>query len=164
MGEMQAFVQLNWFNLVQSAGIIASLLFAATTIRRDSKSHRMTALLALDEQHRDLWSELHRRPELGRILAMEVDLVGHPVSLAESEFLNTVFVHYCTGWRLATEHKILAEDDLKRDMRDFLSRPVPLQVWMETTHTRERRFVAFAESARTAEDPSICARQTKYSD
>lgn len=148
MGEVQAFVQLNWFNLVQSAGIMASLLFAATTIRRESKTHRMNALLALDEQHRELWSELHRRPELRRILAHEVDLVGNPVSIAESEFLNTVFVHYCTGWRLAAEHGVLFEDDVRRDIVDFLMRPIPVQVWRDTAATREKRFVAFVEDAR----------------
>ena len=40
----------------------------------------------------------------------EVDLLAQPVTTAEEEFLNTVFVHFCTGWRLATEHGVLAED------------------------------------------------------
>ena len=146
MGFIDLF-QDNWFNLVQSVGIVASLLFAAVTVRRESKAHQMTALLALDEQHRDLWSELHRRPELGRVLAPEVDLVGKPVTTAESEFLNTVFVHFCTGWRLAAEHGVFSEDDLRRDLVGFLARPIPHQVWKQTLNIREQRFVAFVEAA-----------------
>lgn len=141
------FVQLNWFNLVQSAGIIASLLFAATTIRRESRRQMMTVLLSLNEQHRDLWSELHRRPELARILDPNPDLVATPVTPAEFEFLNTVFVHYCTGWRLATEHGVLSVHDLQRDLGDFLSRPIPLQVWHQSLQTRELQFAAFVQSS-----------------
>jgi len=148
MGEISAFVEANWFNLVQSAGIVASLLFAGVTLRRESRSRKMTALLALDEQHRDLWSELHRRPDLGRILADEVDLVGSPITTSEAEFLNTVFVHFCTGWRLAAEHHVFSEDDLRRDIVGFLARPIPLQVWERTTGIREKRFLEFVEEAR----------------
>jgi len=61
MGEFAAFLEANWFNVVQSVGIVASLLFTAITLRQESKSKMMTALLALEEQHRELWSELHRR-------------------------------------------------------------------------------------------------------
>ncbi|HAB17989.1 MAG TPA: DUF6082 family protein [Verrucomicrobiota bacterium] len=148
MGNWPAFLETNWFNLVQSVGIIAGLIFTAVTIRRDSKSHRMTALLALEEQHRELWSELHRRPELARILAGKVDLVASPITTAETEFLNTVFVHFCTGWRLAKEHKILSTEDLARDISEFLSRPIPQQVWQQSRSTREKRFVAFVEGHR----------------
>lgn len=147
MADLFPLLESNWFNLVQSVGIVASLLFAAVTIRRESRAHQMTALLALDEQHRDLWSELHRRPELARILAPEVDLVGKPVTTAESEFLNTVLVHFCTGWRLAAEHGVFSEDDLRRDLVAFLARPIPHQVWKQTLTIREQRFVAFVETA-----------------
>lgn len=147
MADLFPLLESNWFNLVQSVGIVASLLFAAVTIHRESRAHQMTALLALDEQHRDLWSELHRRPELARILAPEVDLVGKPVTTAESEFLNTVFVHFCTGWRLAAEHGVLSVDDLQRDLVGFLARPIPHQVWKQTLNIREQRFVAFVEAA-----------------
>ncbi|HAB19275.1 MAG TPA: hypothetical protein PLX89_07195 [Verrucomicrobiota bacterium] len=147
MGNLPAFLESNWFNVVQSVGIVASLVFTAITIRRDSKSHRMTALLALEEQHRELWSELHRRPELGRILSAEVDLVANPITTAEKEFLNTVFVHFCIGWRLAKEHKVLSVEDLRRDLWDFVLKPIPSQVWHETKNTRERAFVRFAAEA-----------------
>jgi len=153
MADLVPFLESNWINLVQSTGIVASLLFAAVTIRREARTHKMTTLLALDQQHRELWSELHQRPELARILSLEVDLVGQPVTIAETEFLNTVFVHYCTGWRLAAEHGVFSEDDLRRDIADFLARPIPLQVWRQTSGTREQRFVAFVERVRVQVTP-----------
>lgn len=148
MGAFAAFLEANWFTVIQSVGIIASLLFAAVTLRQESKSKRMTALLVLQEQHRDLWSELHRRPELTRILEPAPDLVAKPVTAAEAEFLNTVFVHFCTGWRLATEHRILSPSDLERDIVTFLDIPIPLQVWLRTIGIREKRFLEFVEKAR----------------
>lgn len=110
----------------------------------------MSALLALEEQHRELWSELHRCPELARILEPAPDLIALPVTPAESEFLNTVFVHFCTGWRLAAEHRVLSVKDLGRDIRQFLQNPIPLQVWNRTTGIREKRFVEFVERVRAA--------------
>lgn len=150
MDDLLAFAQLNWFNLFQTLGIVASLVFTAMTLRGAARERRMTALLTLQEQHRELWSQLHQRPDLVRVLDVEVDLVGNPLSAAEREFLNTVFVHYCTGWRLAKDHRILALEDLQRDLLDFLSRPVPAQVWKDTVPTRERGFVDFVHQARAA--------------
>lgn len=137
----------NWFNLLQSLGIVGSLVFTAIAMRRETKSRHLETLLSLGEHHRELWSELHRRPDLSRVLADEVDLVGQPVTTAEEEFLNTAFVHFCTGWRLATEHGVLAEDDLRRDIGQFLSHPIPRQVWKTTRQIREESFVRFGDKA-----------------
>ena len=48
----------NWFSLLQSIGIISGFVFTALTLRRDTKSRKRTEVLALTQQHRELWSEV----------------------------------------------------------------------------------------------------------
>lgn len=132
--------------MVQSGGIIGGLFFAAISARQDAKARRLNAALSLAQQHREIWSELHRRPELGRILQGDVDLVSQPTTVQEEEFLNVAFVHVQVGWEIAQSGSIVEEDTLRSDMRHFLSYPLPRSVWNRTKGHREPGFVTFMES------------------
>jgi hypothetical protein len=137
----------NWFSLLQGTGIIGGLFFTAMSIRRDTKARRTTDLLALAQQHRDLWAELHRKPELGRILKEGVDLVSGPIKPAEEEFLNVVFVHFYTGWLLANQGALalIPKDALAADIRNFFNLPIPKSVWQQTINSRDPHFVEFVD-------------------
>lgn len=147
MGAALAWFADNWFSTVQSAGIIGGLLFAALAARQEARTRRSGNLLAFTSQHRELWSEVHRRPELARILQSEVDLVGLPMTVAEEEFLNTVFVHVQTGWELARKDGLMSTKVLATDMRNFLSNPLPRLAWERRRTSREPRFVAFMDAS-----------------
>ena len=135
----------NWVNLLQGAGIVGSLLFTAVALRQGARSLRLSALLKLTEHHRELWSEVHRRPELARVLAPEVDLVRDPVTPAEEEFLNIVLVHFQTGWEMAVRHRMVSREAYGRDLMEFLALPIPRDVWNRTRPHRDPPFVQFVE-------------------
>ena len=97
------------------------------------------------QQHRELWSEVHRRPELGRILEETADLVAKPITVAERVYLNLVIIHFNTGWQLAREGTLLKLKTLALDARNFFSLPVPRTVWEQTKSVREHQFVAFID-------------------
>jgi len=147
VGAFGAWLETNWFTLVQSVGIVGSLWFAVAAFRREVASRKVGDLLTLSQHHRDLWSEVHRRPELGRVLQREVDFVASPISLAEEEFLNVVIVHFQTSWLLAREGAMLTLDVLAADVRWFFSLPLPRAVWQRTREFRDPIFVEFVESA-----------------
>ncbi len=149
MSHVVPWLSQNWFTLLQGIGIIAGLIFTGISLRRETLSRRMNALLTLTEQHRELWSEVHRRPDLGRILAAEVDLLGHPITTAEEEFLNIVFVHFSTGWEMSVRHRLISRDAFREDVRRFFSLPIPNQVWERTKAVRDPRFVRFVDGCRT---------------
>lgn len=136
----------NWFILLQSAGIIGSLLFAGSTIRLEAKARKLSDLLALTEQHRELWKEVRERPELARISRADVDLIAHPITEQEEEFLNMVIVHFNTGWLLAREGALLTLEVLAQDAVSFFSLPIPRAVWQQTRQNRDPNFVSFVES------------------
>jgi hypothetical protein len=135
----------NWFLLVQGIGIFCGLLFTSMSIRRDVKSRRVSNLLDLTKQHRELWNEVHRQPELQRVFDADADLVAKPVSIAEEEFLLVVIVHFSTGWLLAREERLLTLGALAADARWFFSLPLPRFVWAQTKSARDPRFVSFIE-------------------
>ena len=136
----------NWFSLVQSGGIVASLIFTAWSLRRDGRERRTATRLGLAEHHRELWAEVHRRPDLARLLRDDVDLVAGPVTPAEEEFLNVAIYHFQTCWELSREGQLLSGKALELDARSFFNHPIPNAVWTRSRHRRDPAFVAFIES------------------
>ena len=146
MDALYVWLDSNWFTLLQSLGIVGGLLFTTATLRRDRKGRRVTDLLTLTAQHRELWSEVHRRPELARVLRAEVDLIGSPITFAEQEFLNVVIVHFCLGWQLARAGSLVTMEAIKVDIRSFFAKPIPQRIWHETKGERDPQFVRFVDS------------------
>ena len=135
----------NWFSVLQGAGIIGSLLFTGISLRKDIAARRFTDLLAVTTEHRELWSEAHRRPDLERVLATQIDLVSRPLTTAEDEFLNIIIVHFQTGWELAQQKGTVAMEELELDARHFFSLPLPHEVWTQSRFRRNPRFVEYID-------------------
>ena len=147
MTPFLAWLDTNWFSLLQSLGIAGGLLFTAVTVHRDAQHRHVSNMLTLLEQHRDLWSEVHTRPELARVMATEVDLVTRPLTVAEERFLNLVIVHFHTGWQLARDGVIHSLAVMAADAQGFFSLPLPRAVWDQSKAQREPDFVHFVDAA-----------------
>ena len=158
MASIPLWLEQNWLNIFQSAGIVGSLFFTAYTLKRDSKARQASDILKLSEQHRELWAEVYRNPELRRITDEKADLIlSRGASPQEEEFLNLVFVHTYTTWLMAKNETLpfLNLEMLGIDMGTFLKKPVPLAVWKATKAGRDPEFVKFMEqSIATAESSS----------
>src|SRR5262245_33463143 len=83
----------KWFTLLQSAGIIGSLLFTAIELHDDAKSRRASNLIEITKAHRDIWSQLYQHPELARITKFDVDLKKRPATIKEEIFVRAVILH-----------------------------------------------------------------------
>lgn len=149
MAEFFPWAQSNWFNLIQTAGIIGTVIFAGVGVHREAKAREVENLLTLAQHHRILWDGFAANPSLQRVLALQADTVKHPPTLAEADFLNRVFVHYQTGWRVAKAGGITTLAEMKEDVRGFFSLPLPHAVWEKTKKYRNRRFVRFVKRALT---------------
>jgi hypothetical protein len=142
-----AWLDQNWFTLVQTLGIIGSVCLTAAALRRDARARKVGDYLALAAHHRELWSEVPRNAELVRVLQPEIDLVASPLSPAETEFLNLVIVHFQSGWLLAQGGGLITLNVLANDANSFFALPLPRVVWEETRHMRDPKFVSFIEQA-----------------
>jgi hypothetical protein len=143
---LSGWVRENWFTLLQGIGIVAGLFFTAVSIRQQTRARRISDLLTLTAQHRELWGEIQRQPLLSRVLSRNVDLIANPISAIEEEFLNTVIVHFSTGWQLARDGALVPLKAMRVDTRMFFSLPIPRAVWEQSKPIRDPKFVRFVES------------------
>jgi hypothetical protein len=102
-------------------------------------------LLTLTQQHRELWSEIHRRPELARIMDPDADLLAQPLTVAEERMVNLIFVHFQTGWELARAGTFNTPENMAADVRGFFTLPLPRAVWHASRATRDPAFVRFID-------------------
>ena len=147
MEDISSWVGDNWFNIIQTAGIIGSLLMAAAAANREARAKEIENILTLSEHHRNLWTVIAQRPELERIFQTDVDVLKSPATVVEAVFLNEVVVQFLTGWRVATAGGVTTLGELAADVRGFFSLPLPRAVWERSKNYRNRRFVKFVEKA-----------------
>lgn len=120
---------------------------AAAAANREAKAKEVENLLTLSEHHRELWGAVPQRKDLERIFLADVDAELKPATVAETEFLNLVIVHFQTGWRIAKAGGITTLEEMTADVRGFFSLPLPRSVWEKTKEFRNPKFVRFVERA-----------------
>lgn len=147
MGEIPSWVKVNWFNLIQTAGIIGGLMLTAAAGMREAKAREIENLLTVFANHRELWNGLSQRRDLDRIFKTDVDLEHVPITTAEEEFINLVMVHYQMGWRIAKAGGITTLKELEADVCGFFRLPLVDAVWETTKGRRNSAFVRFVERA-----------------
>ena len=143
---MEAWLAENWFDLAQTVGIIGGLLFTAHAIRRDERARAITNTIAVNEQYSQIWHEFYERPELARILEKNADLNQKPVSNDEALFVKTLLLHLDVVRRTMKAGIFVKIQGLQKDIRDFLTLPIPNAVWNKIKPFQDRDFVAFVES------------------
>jgi hypothetical protein len=67
--------------------------------------------------------------------------------VAEELFLNEAITHYMTGWRIAKSGGITTLNELRTDVKWFLSLPLPHAVWEKNKGFKNRKFVRFVRKA-----------------
>ena len=68
----------NSFALIQTIGIVGSLLFTGWSLKIDANVRQVQNLITITAHHRDIWSEIYKRPELSRIIDPKADLDKTP--------------------------------------------------------------------------------------
>lgn len=135
----------NLFDLLSTIGVIGGLFFAAITLREDTKTRKVSNLLAITANHREVWQEFFTRPDLSRILDGTVDLRRRPIRPDEEVFVNMVILHLSSMYEALKGELVVKQEGLRRDAGSFFSLPIPKIVWERTKLVQNRDFVAFVE-------------------
>jgi hypothetical protein len=133
----------HWLDLLQSIGIVASLLFSHLSFRADVKARRVSNTFAVTAQHREIWSQLVRHPELARILEKGVDLDKNPITAAEETFVLALIHHLGATVEAIDAGILIAPEGLPSDIRSFFSLPIPREVWGRFRSIQNRQFATF---------------------
>jgi plasmid maintenance system killer protein len=143
--EVSRWLTEHWFDLLQTVGIVGSLLFAAYTTRKDVRARKIGNSIAINEQYRQIWKELYERPELSRVLEKAVDLGKKPISVQEELFVNMLILHLSTVYRAMRHGEFVKLEGLRKDVEGFFSLPVPRVMWEKIKPLQDTDFIAFIE-------------------
>jgi len=142
----------NWFELVMAVCGIGGLWFSAFAIRQstqaqkeETKAQRSSNLLAITANHREIWKEFFRSPELARVIDPSADMEQQPVTPAEEFFVNMVTSHTSSVYEALKDELVIEQEGLRRDVKLFFSLPVPKAVWRKSKPLQNQDFAAFIE-------------------
>ena len=144
----------NWFDILSAVTGICGLWAAVFTIHKDTrvrreetKARKISNLLAITANHREVWKEYFMTPQLARIMDSSADVDKEPVTPAELFFVSAVIAHTSSVYETLKDELLVRQEGLRRDVRQFFSRPVPRAVWSSTRLLQNQDFAAFVESS-----------------
>ncbi len=104
---------------------------------------RTTNVLALKQQHDELWRIVYERPKLSRVINPDADLKRKPVTLQEELLVVLLVAHLATARQASARANLELSDSLRQDVRWLFSLPVPNAVWQKIKTRHAAEFVAF---------------------
>lgn len=135
----------HWLDLVQTAGIMAGLYFTARAFHLDIKTRRADHLIEITKQHREIWTELYRRPELSRVRETTADLHREPITAEEELFIGLLILHLNASYHAIKESVFAKPEGLRADIQRFFSLPLANLVWEKMKNLQDADFVRFVE-------------------
>ncbi len=142
---MEQWLTDNWFNLLNTLGIVGSLWFTAVSLRSETKTRRVANLLTITANYREVWKEYLEFPELARVIQTEVDVAKDPVTPAEEFFVNMIISHISSVYEALKDELVTKQEGLRRDVGSFFSLPIPQSIWKQTKFLQNQDFVKFVE-------------------
>src|SRR5580658_6880758 len=115
----------RWLTLLNAVGVVGGLFFTASSLRSTTKTQRIANLLALTSNHREVWREFFKNPELARVLDRSADLSRNPITPGETEFVNMVVLHTSSVYESLKDDLVTRQEGLRRDVQSFFSLPIP---------------------------------------
>jgi len=132
---------------IATFGVIVSLLFTAHTVRAETKTRRISNLLQITSNHREIWLEYLTNPKLSRIKDVAPDVLKQPITDAERIFITAIILHVNSVFYANRNHLVTKYDEsLRRDIADFFKLPIPKSVWQSCKQYQNGEFVKFIEA------------------
>jgi hypothetical protein len=144
--EMFGWIREHWFDLIQTASIIAGFWTAVYSIKEDTKERRIENLFTLTRAHRDIWWKLYEQPELSRVLVTRVDLQRAPLTHEEELFVHTLILHLRSAFKARKLGMQFDDDAVATDIAELFVLPIPRAVWERSKTFQDHDFVEFVDA------------------
>jgi len=144
---IEAWFSQNWFDFISVVGIVAGLWFTAFSLRSQTKTQQVANLLTITSNHREIWQDFFRNPDLSRVLDADADVVKRPVTHLEEMFINLVLLQFISVYYATKEDLVIELNGRRRDIARFLSLPVPKAVWAKWKVVQNADVVAFIDGS-----------------
>jgi hypothetical protein len=137
----------NWFTLLQSAGIIFSILLSTRAIFREARSRKISNYIQLTQFHREIWKMTMELEGLQRIRSKTIDC-DLRLTHNEEQFLTFVFLHITCAFTLAKSNDLISIDQMKNDISEFLTFPLVKEFWQSNSRYYNQDFRDFVNACR----------------
>jgi hypothetical protein len=136
----------NFADLLGYAGIIGGLVFNGLSIQSQTKERRISNMLMLVQNHREIWSDYYSQPDLWRVLDKAANVSAAPVTKAENAFVTTVIQHIYGVYQSIKAGLTVRPERMCCDICNLISMPVVKIVWNRIRRFQDEDFVTFIES------------------
>lgn len=133
----------NGWVLVERGVFAASFLFAAFSLRANTRERRLQNLQTFTDRHQEVLSKLLSEP---RILDAGIDAVSP--TQQEIHAVNFLLLHLKSAYEAHDAGMYRLPENVHADIQLLFSYPIPRTVWAEVKDMHDREFVAFVERAR----------------
>lgn len=137
----------NWFDLLQTVGIVGGLLFTAYTARKENQGRKIENFIAIKQQHREIWTLPYEHSKLFRVLQTDVDLITKPISDEEELFVKLLILHLDMAHRAIKTGVLVKIEGLDKDIKGFFGAPIPQAIWRKIKRLQDQDFVKFVEAS-----------------
>jgi hypothetical protein len=142
---MNAFLQSNWFDLVQTVFIVGGFWIATVSLRSETQGRKIGNLLEIVKGHREVWMAIVEKPELARVFDKVVDLKAKPITPEEDRIVRLSIIHIFSAYE-SSKHALRGYlPGIGSDVADYLSRPIPNKVWRDVKGLQSKDFVEFVD-------------------
>jgi hypothetical protein len=145
-------MEFSWLSMLLTFGLLGAFAFLGTMLFIDARARRVSNLIQLTQQHRELWERMFIDPRLARVLDPTADIEHAPVTAEEEMFVIFIILHLnCTFYAMKSGFYPKPEG-LAQDIEMFFSLPIPRALWEKVKSLQDRRFVAFVDASNGAKD------------
>jgi hypothetical protein len=120
------------------------LFFHAVSLRAHTAEIRLENLSKATAAHRELWLLALAKPEILHALQEDVSADTAPTT-EEFIWVRELLLHTADIFRKRRKGMYHEDFDLAADIRQFLAKPIPRQVWTCIKEFQESDFVEFIE-------------------
>jgi len=138
----------NWIVVLNAIGVVGGLLFTGFSVRSETRTRRISNLLTITANHREIWAELYDRPRLTRVLDPSANLAKKPVRQDEELFVIFLILHAYSVYQAKKDGLFVKLKGLSKDIGWLFSLPIPQAIWEKMKVLQNDAFVAFVEQCR----------------
>ena len=126
--------------IIQSIAICCTLIVTLFFSIRSAKLSKIENSLRINESHRDLWLAGLSSGKIERIYKDDVDLQNEPITDYEHRFVALLLLHASNSFRAMNSGACVKIEGLNKDLKHFLSKPIPRAVWNKVNIYHDKHF------------------------
>jgi hypothetical protein len=139
------FLTEHWFSLIQTGGIIFSILWGAHLNNLGKRTEKVSNYLLLTQCHRDVWKIIIDHPKYYDSIFVKQ---SEKLSTEEKQFLTFVFLHMTCTFELIKNKQITDIEALRLDIGELMTSKAVSNRWKDIQKYYNQDFINFIQDCK----------------